>query len=32
MRIMFMGTPEIAAVSLKKLIDDGHNVSSVVTR
>ena len=32
MRIMFMGTPEISAICLKRLIDDGHNVSAVVTR
>ena len=32
MRIMFMGTPEISALCLKKLIDDGHNVVAVITR
>ena len=32
MRIMFMGTPEIAMTSLKALLDDGHTVTSVVTR
>lgn len=32
MRIMFMGTPEISAVCLKKLIDDGKDVVAVVTR
>ena len=32
MKIMFMGTPEIAATALKKLIDDGHNVVAAVTR
>jgi len=31
MKIMFMGTPEFACVSLKKLVDNGYNVSSVVT-
>ena len=31
MRIMFMGTPDIARESLKRLLDDGHNVISVVT-
>lgn len=31
MKIMFMGTPEISAICLKRLIDDGHTVSSVVT-
>lgn len=29
---MFMGTPEIAAIALKKLLDDGHNVVAAVTR
>lgn len=32
MKILFMGTPEISAIALKKLIDDGHNVVAVVTR
>ena len=32
MRIMFMGTPEIAATVLKRLIDDSHEVTSVITR
>ena len=32
MRIMFMGTPEIAAGCLKRLIDDGKDVCAVVTR
>lgn len=32
MKIMFMGTPEISAIALKRLIDDGHEVTSVVTR
>lgn len=31
MRIMFMGTPEIAAVCLKRLVTDGHNIVAVVT-
>ncbi len=31
MKIMFMGTPEISAICLEKLINDGHNVTSVVT-
>ena len=30
--IMFMGTPEISATCLEKLIDDGHSVSAVITR
>ena len=32
MKIMFMGTPEIAATCLKKLIDDGKEIAAVVTR
>lgn len=32
MKIMFMGTPEISATCLKRLIDDGHNITSVVSR
>lgn len=32
MRILFMGTPEISAICLKRLIDDEHNVCAVVTR
>ena len=31
MRIMFMGTPEIAALCLKSIVDGGHNVTSVIT-
>lgn len=31
MKILFMGTPEISMVSLKKLLDDGHNIVAVVT-
>ena len=31
MRIMFMGTPEISALSLSALLDAGHNVCAVVT-
>lgn len=31
MKIMFMGTPEFACVSLGKLINSGYNVTSVVT-
>ncbi len=30
--IMFMGTPEISATCLRRLIDDGHGISAVVTR
>jgi len=32
MRIMYMGTPEIAATCLKSLIDGGHNIVAVVSR
>lgn len=32
MRIVFMGTPEIATPSLKRLISDGHDVCAVVTQ
>ena len=31
MKIMFMGTPEIAATCLERLVSDGHEVTSVVT-
>ena len=26
MRILFMGTPDFAAVSLKRLVEDGHEI------
>ncbi|MEQ1765365.1 MAG: methionyl-tRNA formyltransferase, partial [Pyrinomonadaceae bacterium] len=32
MRIVFMGTPAAAAVSLERLIDDGHDVAAVYTQ
>ena len=32
MKIMFMGTPEISATCLSALIEDGHEVTSVITR
>ncbi len=32
MRILFMGTPEISATCLKKLLDDNREVCAVVTR
>lgn len=32
MKILFMGTPDFAAVSLKRLIDDGHNICGVFTQ
>ena len=31
-KIMYMGTPDFAAFILKKLISDGYNVTSVVTK
>ncbi|MBR2466440.1 MAG: methionyl-tRNA formyltransferase [Clostridia bacterium] len=31
MKIMFMGTPDIAAVTLEKLVADGHSVTSCIT-
>ena len=31
MRIMFMGTPEIAATCLSRIVEDGHNVVVAVT-
>ncbi len=30
--IMFMGTPEISATCLRRLIEDGHGISAVITR
>ena len=32
MKIMFMGTPEISATVLRRIVADGHNVVAVVTR
>lgn len=32
MRILFMGTPEFAAASLKRLVEDGHTVCGVFTQ
>lgn len=32
MRIVFMGTPSPAAVSLRRLIDDGHEIAAVYTQ
>ena len=32
MRILFMGTPDIAAQSLKAIIDAGHEICGVYTR
>ena len=31
LRIVFMGTPEFAATSLRKLVADGYNIVAVVT-
>ena len=31
LRIIFMGTPEFAVASLRRLADDGYNVVAVVT-
>lgn len=32
MRIVFMGTPAAAAVSLQRLVDDGHEIAAVYTQ
>jgi methionyl-tRNA formyltransferase len=32
MRLIFMGTPELSAVALKRLIDDGHEIAAVFTQ
>ena len=32
MRILFMGTPDFAAVSLERLIADGHEICGVFTQ
>ena len=32
MRILFMGTPDFAAVSLRRLVEDGHTVCGVFTQ
>jgi len=32
MRILFMGTPEYAVVSLRRLVEDGHDVCGVFTQ
>ncbi len=31
MKIMFLGTPDIAALTLERLLLDGHNITAVVT-
>ena len=32
MRILFMGTPEFAVASLRRLVEDGHTVCGVFTQ
>ena len=32
MRILFMGPPDFAAVSLKRLVEDGHEICGVFTQ
>ena len=32
MRILFMGTPEFAVASLKRLVEDGHDICGVFTQ
>ena len=32
MRVVFMGTPDIAATCLKKILDDGFEVVAVYTQ
>lgn len=32
MRILFMGTPEFAVASLKRLVEDGHTICGVITQ
>ena len=32
MRIVFMGTPDFAVASLKRLVEDGHDVAGVFTQ
>ena len=32
MRILFMGTPDFAVASLKRLVDDGHTICGVFTQ
>lgn len=32
MKIMFMGTPEIATICLRRLVEDGHNITAVISR
>ena len=32
MRILFMGTPDFAVASLRRLVEDGHDVCGVFTQ
>ena len=32
MKIMFMGTPDFALFTLKKLYDEGHEIAAVITK
>ena len=32
MRILFMGTPDFAVASLRRLVDDGHEICGVITQ
>ena len=32
MRILFMGTPDFAVASLKRLVEDGHDICGVFTQ
>ena len=32
MRILFMGTPDFAVVSLRRLVEDGHDICGVFTQ
>ena len=32
MRIVFMGTPEIAATCLRRIVEDGHEIAAVYTK
>ena len=32
MRILFMGTPEFAVASLRRLVEDGHDICGVLTQ
>ena len=32
MRILFMGTPDFAVASLRRLVEDGHEICGVLTQ